>query len=337
MNNAQTLFNRFDREGYALITEMVSTNQEENLFIDFKEKSDPNSSSMSADDRRNYAKAVSGFSNSEGGLIVWGVYAKHIHKDSADVAQEERPIRNLKKFLTDLNSLLSSACVPLNSGIINMAICCPGQDDMGFVITYIPECDLIPVRALLTVNQYYTRCGDSFVMMEHHLLADAFGRRQRPKLEICYRIETSGNRGQEERGIRLIVGMMNTGRYIATFPAIRVKMDETKLEWGRPRETINFNLIRQTNDMVNRRGYLFTGGINHVLHPGTSIEVASFEPSAGFLYMPAVVREGINCEFEYELFAEGCEPVDSKIHISTEDICAAVDFTIKKPEDLPLY
>ncbi|MBW9235526.1 ATP-binding protein, partial [Leptospira santarosai] len=52
---------------------MIDEQQEENLFLDFKLKTDATSSNLSKDDKKNYAKALSGFSNTSGGIIIWGV------------------------------------------------------------------------------------------------------------------------------------------------------------------------------------------------------------------------------------------------------------------------
>ena len=166
MDNPKKIFEHIKQEGYKGIQEMIRNNQEENIFLDFKEKSDPNSASISKEDKKNYAKALSGFSNLDGGVIIWGVEARKIDEDSPDVAVGEKPISHLKKFLTDLNSLTSFAVVPLNTGIINIPVYKGETDDEGFIVTYIPESQLTPHRALLGLNQYYTRCGDSFQTME---------------------------------------------------------------------------------------------------------------------------------------------------------------------------
>ena len=207
MDNAKKFFNTLIDQGYLGIQEMIG--KEENLFLDFKEKKDTSKSGIDQEDKRNYVKALSGFSNSSGGVLVWGIKAKKLNADSPDVAIGEKPISNLKKFITDLNSLVSDAMQPLNSEIQNVPIYIPEQDDIGFVITYVPECDLLPVRALLGVNQYYSRIGDSFIMMEHYMLADMFGKRQKPKLEIFYSIQGGG--GGQRRQLKIIFGIKNIG------------------------------------------------------------------------------------------------------------------------------
>lgn len=73
------------------------------------------------------------------------------------------------------------------------------------------------------------RIGDSFNQMEHSHLSDAFGRRQRPVLEVHYEIQQrllSGSNPEREYDLSLIVGIRNIGRYVAVYPAIQIKAEK---------------------------------------------------------------------------------------------------------------
>ena len=63
--------------------------QEENLHLDFKTLSGPGLSA--SDDRHNFAKALSGFANSDGGIVVWGVDARK-NADGIDCVTELKPV-----------------------------------------------------------------------------------------------------------------------------------------------------------------------------------------------------------------------------------------------------
>jgi predicted HTH transcriptional regulator len=60
-----------------VMAEYETRRQEENLHLDFKLVQD--AAFTKRDDRRNLACACSGFANSSGGLIVWGVDARKNH------------------------------------------------------------------------------------------------------------------------------------------------------------------------------------------------------------------------------------------------------------------
>ncbi|WP_234785700.1 AlbA family DNA-binding domain-containing protein [Bacillus mycoides] len=143
---------------------MIAEQQEESVFLDFKLKSVPAGNEISKDDKKNYAKALSAFANTSGGVIVWGVDARE-NKDGIDAASGEMPINNAKAFQTTLNNLLSNALTPLLPDIHNIFIPKLKSND-GFVVTYIPASDLPPHQALLGENKYFMRIGDSFMQME---------------------------------------------------------------------------------------------------------------------------------------------------------------------------
>jgi predicted HTH transcriptional regulator len=69
--NIHSTFDTLDLEA---IRNFVAEQKEETLDLDFKAISNPELKSH--DDRRNLARAISGFANASGGLIVWGVDAR---------------------------------------------------------------------------------------------------------------------------------------------------------------------------------------------------------------------------------------------------------------------
>ena len=62
------------------IQQTVERKAEEGLHLDFKQKTDNELPALSDDDRANLAKAISGFANTDGGLVIWGVKAKANNK-----------------------------------------------------------------------------------------------------------------------------------------------------------------------------------------------------------------------------------------------------------------
>jgi predicted HTH transcriptional regulator len=69
--NIHSTFDTLDLEA---IRNFVAERKEETLDLDFKVISNPELKSR--DDKRNLARAISGFANASGGLIVWGVNAR---------------------------------------------------------------------------------------------------------------------------------------------------------------------------------------------------------------------------------------------------------------------
>lgn len=330
MSNAELIFQRLQENGYSEVERMIQEQQEENVFIDFKLKSDHSTHTLSKDDKKNYAKALSGFANTAGGVIVWGVDASK-NENGVDAANDQKPIANARAFLTQLNSLLSDSLTPLVSGVQNFYIPLPGQPENGFVITYVPASDLPPHRALLSVNQYCMRVGDSFVTMEHSHLEDAFGRRQRPVLEIYYEIESGaiygGISGKREFECEIVFGIRNVGRYVATYPAIRVQAKENLILLEVSRRQ-GLDRVYQTENDKQKNGYMFVGSVNDVIHPGSYKAVYSLTTrkriNESYIYGSESLPEDSVFSFSYEIFAQGCEPVQGEVIIPFEEVKQAL-------------
>jgi len=83
-----TLDETFSTLSSSDILEMINRRQEEHLQLEFKTTKGPGMTSP--DDRRNFAKALSGFANSSGGILIWGIVAKKILMGLMSQLQQKR-------------------------------------------------------------------------------------------------------------------------------------------------------------------------------------------------------------------------------------------------------
>jgi hypothetical protein len=100
MGRAEDIFKKIKDEGKRAIDEFIATRKSEELFLDFKRSADNgagNVLNLNIKDRENLARAISGFGNSEGGVVIWGVYCSK-DVDFADVATTKFPINNARRF-----------------------------------------------------------------------------------------------------------------------------------------------------------------------------------------------------------------------------------------------
>ena len=126
---------------------------------------------MSRNDRKNLAKAVSGFANSDGGIIVWGIDARR-NANGIDCASGKSEIQNVDLLLIKLNEHTGQAVSPFPDGVMHKPI--KTGSSSGFVITLVPASSRGPHMAKLEEDRYYKRSGDSFYRMEHFDLEDMF-------------------------------------------------------------------------------------------------------------------------------------------------------------------
>ncbi|WP_051302918.1 AlbA family DNA-binding domain-containing protein [Psychromonas aquimarina] len=177
MERCRDIFNRIKDQGLEAIESFVEDRASEELFLDFKRSADNGAGrKLHNNDRNNFSKCVSGFGNSEGGVVVWGVDCSN-NNTGADVAHTLVPLEDPKKFLSLLEGVVSGCTIPPHSGVEQYAI--ETEAGAGYVVTLIPKSNSTP-HQMVQKKQYYIRAGSDFVPAPHDVLAGMFGRRPQP-------------------------------------------------------------------------------------------------------------------------------------------------------------
>ncbi len=294
-----TLAEQFEALTFDGLNNYITTGQEENTYLEFKTVN--RADLTHNDDKKNLAKALSGFSNSSGGLVVWGIVARNT--DGIDCAVGTQEINNLPSFVSRLNELTGSAVSPIVEGVRHKSI--PSTGDRGFGVTLVPESESGPHMAKLGEDRYYKRSGDSFYRMEHYDLEDMFGRRKKPKLNLTTRLVGRG------ASTTIILGIENAGRGTAKAPYIAFNVTA-------PFAPRLFGLDGNGNDGLpklhfgQRLQHRYGASGNFVIHPGTTHEVTSVD-----LGMGARVESIPNEEIiiEYEISAEDSQIVRGSVNL----------------------
>jgi hypothetical protein len=208
MSRAKDLFEKFSLEGEGAIDEFIREGKSEELFLDFKVSADSGAGiKLHADDRANLAKAISGFGNSEGGLIVWGVSCRNDPK-LGDIPTAKAPIAAPGRFVSRLESAVSGCSLPPH-GLVQHRAVSGGRPDDGFVLTYVPKSALAPHQCIVEPYKYryYMRVGSNFDHVPHSVLAGMFGRRPAP--QIFHMWENGGAGVTSETNTFVIVSSRN--------------------------------------------------------------------------------------------------------------------------------
>jgi hypothetical protein len=180
MERAKYLFDKIIAEGETAIDEFIATRKSEELFLEFKRGKDDGRTCYFHDiDRGHLAKAISGFGNSEGGIIVWGVGCSKNIQDG-DTAQSKTPITNAKRYRSWIEGAVSSCTVPPHKGV-RSSVVCERDNGEGYIITLIPKSMDAPHQNLVDYK-YYIRAGSSFMPTPHSVLAGMFGKRPQPNV-----------------------------------------------------------------------------------------------------------------------------------------------------------
>lgn len=307
MERSREIYERIIAKGRLAIEDFILQRKSEELFLDFKRSSnDGNDVRLSENDRNNLAKAISGFGNSEGGVIVWGVDCSK-DKDGADVAKCEVMINNPTRFASLLQGVISGCTIPPHSTVENHFI--QEDNDKGFVVTLIPKSNFSP-HQMLPKKQYYIRAGSDFVPTPHDVLAGMFGRRPQSHVYHTYLLGVPEHEGN---GLKISFGIAihNEGPGIATDTFIVCTMEHLPGESS----IIHF----ETPDRQNWTGGFEFGrrvslisGVGYRLPPGATAQ-------------PLVIHLTLRPPFTGQLRLTG--------HVGSSD-SRRYEFVIEKPCEL---
>ena len=183
MSRAEDIFEKLVYFGEDALDEFIQERQTEELFLDFKQavSTGKHGLALCSDDRRNLAKCISGFGNSEGGVIVWGVECSR-DVNVGDVAKAKVKVRNVHRFMSWVENAISGCTIPSHNKVRNHIICCDKNGD-GYLATFIPKSDIAPLMTTIG-SHIYIRSGSNNVPAPYAVIAGMFGKRPQAKVDL---------------------------------------------------------------------------------------------------------------------------------------------------------
>lgn len=195
MGRAEDIFGLLVSDGIDAVNEFIASERVEELFLDYKRSADHGrGTSLDNKDRQTFSKAISGFGNSEGGVLLWGVECSR-NADVGDVPTTTAPIQNPIRFQSWLEGAASGLTIPAHNTVRSHAI--EIGDGTGVVATLIPKSDLVPHQTVKPLV-YYMRAGSNFEPVPHSVLAGMFGRRPQPSVFPVRMVEQTAYRAVRE-------------------------------------------------------------------------------------------------------------------------------------------
>src|SRR5260370_32466739 len=162
------LFERLKSEGFGLIQELVTSQAQEGLQLDFKVKANPKNGELNRDDRGVLGAALSAFANSAGGLLIWGIEAKP-NSDKVDAARSAVPIPNLSRFKSDVSRAVAELLMPRHEGIQIEAVEDPKRPGSGYLAIWVDRSDRRRHRSEPAGDKrYYKRPGVSSFVRDNY-------------------------------------------------------------------------------------------------------------------------------------------------------------------------
>ena len=263
-----------------------------------------------ARDKEHFGRCASGFANTGGGILIWGVSAE---RDASGVDQviSTPGVSGPDRLASYLWQITPTVVSPPIVGVEHRVI--HGRTSPSFVATYIPESAGGPHMCMAKgrfAHKYFMRSGASFEPMLHQQVADMFGRRVKPELSLEVVPSNSGTSHE------FVVRILNTGRGAAQAPFL-----ELALSRGFTRKSLFGGDSYGLPALHLHRGVgtVNAGGMDHIIHPTMYLDVCRIG-LAGANFPQAVTVAGTHCEIRYTLGSLGVPPKRDLISIELASI-----------------
>jgi hypothetical protein len=227
------------------------------------------------DAQRAIAKALCGFANADGGVLVIGLATARSDKYCPDLIERAVPVFDAVALRSRIESLVPELVEPGLEGVTVAAVREHPGSPSGFVLVDVPPTEGPPCRSRKDWR-FYQRINSGTYLMEYFQIENMFGKRNRPQLSLYLEEGEIHQHNQIfERG--LTIGIENQGRAVARFPSVRFKRAGINVNRYGIDGNGGFGLpLRPTEPEL----IVFGGGADHVVYPGTLLKIAVLDQRA---------------------------------------------------------
>lgn len=175
---SDSAFEIYKSLSYGRIDEMIADGEEESLHLECKAPSVPR---LDKGQQFDLARALSGFSNTAGGIVLWGVSTTQKKHPDTDVLTQIEPIGNCRKLERDILATIPTLTTPPVLDCQSKPLFKQTRDTRGLIATYVPKATGDPVQSAKD-NLFYFRAGDRFEKAPYEIIRRLFAATQSPDL-----------------------------------------------------------------------------------------------------------------------------------------------------------
>jgi hypothetical protein len=212
--------------GEDLINEWIRSHKEESLHLEFKQLGGVSNGQFEGQTRDIVARALSGMSNAEGGLILFGVSPRS--KNQIDVIGGLSPISNVTIIAAKIQAGIASLVQPEPRGILVKPILASAGNGSGYIALFCPSSDDRPHMAVSTNREfrYYRRGSQGNSPMGPREVRDLM--LMQKQATIVTRLRPTNRYGPKEDGrerFTFTVNLKNDGKIAASAPFVKLFID----------------------------------------------------------------------------------------------------------------
>jgi len=240
---------------WSKIEELINEGESEGLYIECKSPTRP---TLDKDKKIKLAQAISGFSNTGGGIIIWGVSTtKHEHS-SLDILSQIEEIGNCDNFARQINGIILTLTTPSVTNSKTKTIKKSKKNSRGIIVTYIPKSGGDPIQSNKD-NHFYFRNGDGFAILPYEMLKRLFASTESPDLHAVF----DSRIVKLERDIwEIPIIITNLSSAVAQYTQVFVQVENEE-----DCESITVENLKDCSE-VNPGKKVFDKEINGVVHRG---------------------------------------------------------------------
>jgi len=177
---ARALFDTLN--DFSDLQQLVDAGEAEGLHLECKSPAEPR---LSKDLRAKLAEAASGFSNTSGGVILWGVCTTKHAQSGLDVISALQPIGNVASFAKQIERSLPGLTTPALTSSLTKVLTDPAGKTRGVIVTLIPQTLGDPIQSTVD-ERFHFRNGDEFTTLPYVMLQRLFAATKSPDLRPVF-------------------------------------------------------------------------------------------------------------------------------------------------------
>ena len=246
---------------YRRLQDMIDDGETEGLHIECKSPSVPR---LNREHKVHLAKALSGFSNTAGGIVIWGVSTtKHSHS-GLDVLSQIEPLGNVRQFEKQITSAIPTLTTPSVINFQTKILRRRSSDTRGVVVVHIPKSYGDPCQSNQD-NLFYFRSGDEFSIAPYEMVKRLFSATDSPDLSPLF--DTDFVNHQDDGSFEIPILIQNNSSAVGENIYVSVIIENAD-----DCERISASGMSYTPSTTpGKRAYM--KDISHVLHRGLNLWV----------------------------------------------------------------
>lgn len=198
-----------DLSSWRRLKEMIGDGDAEGLHLECKAPGQPR---VTKDLQAHLGRAVSGFANTAGGVVLYGMSTTRHTASKLDVLTDIEPIGNVASFEQQLQRYVVTVATPPALGSRTKILKARKRDTRGLVVLHVPKTLGDPVQSTED-NRFYFRSGDAFTVAPYAMIKRLFSATDSPDLRPLFGSHSVSPR--DDGSFNIVVRVQNMSSAIA--------------------------------------------------------------------------------------------------------------------------